>query len=414
MGLAFDYGRTPARVMETFWFYVAWTIPVALFLIVRFRIRHAMTKVSLVIFFAGLLPVLGFVAFGFQDISTVADRYLYLPMLGVSLIVAAMLSRIQHAVKIPGIVVCLLLLAILSGRQARYWQDNSSLYARGLAVNPQSFVACNNLGNLLLKKNQLDQAAAMFSRALVIKPSHATSHYNLGLALTRNGQPEAAIREFRQGITILQVRGMAVKAEMYFDLAVSLEKIGRLDDAETQYRNALDAAPAMARARLGLGNVYYAMGNADSAGTQFRRALKAQPDFTAAKIRLADMLLIEKAYPEAIQLYNSALQERPEDMPRIQLNLGIVFSLMGQLDDAVAQLDDAHAMLERERNSEMASQLARAWFELSDQLHFQGDVTEAIACLQKALRLVPADSVPAHEIQKRATEFATPDQPRKQ
>lgn len=408
-GLTFDYGRTPARVMESLWIYFAWTIPVAVFLIVRFRIRHAVAEAALLIFLAGLLPVLGFVAFAFQDISTVADRYLYLSMLGAALAVAAMISRIRLSNMVPGTSVCLLVLAILSIRQLSFWHDNSALYLRGLEVNPRSFVSCNNLGNQLLKKNQLREAAEMFNRAIAIKPSNATAHYNLGLSRARSGQPQPAISEFRDAIAIRQTRGMEVKVEMYFDLAASLERVGQLDDAEIQYRNALEVAPELTRARLGLGNVYHAKGDIDSAVTQFRMALKTQPDSVTAKIRLADMLLLKKTYPEAIQLYLSAREAPSEDSARISLNLGIVFALQEQIDNALVYLAEAHLMLESSADPELKSRLARAWFELSDQLHSQGDVARAIQCLEKSTLLVPADSGPGRAINKRLQEFSTPD-----
>jgi protein O-mannosyl-transferase len=410
IGLTFDHGRTPAWVMESLWFYLGWTIPVAVFVIVRFRFRQAVTEAALLMFVVGLLPVLGFVAFAFQDISTVADRYLYLSMLGAALAVAAIVSRVRHSAVIPTTVVWLLILATLSFRQLSFWQDNSALYARGLEINPRSFVACNNLGNQFLKKNQLRQAAEMFDRAIAIKPSNATAHYNLGLALARSGQANSAITQFQQAISIQQLRGLAVKAEMYFDLAASLERIGSLNEAETQYRNALEVVPQMTGARLGLGNVYHAKGEIDSAATQFRMVLKTEPDSVTAKIRLADMLLLQKTYPEAIGLYTSALEEHPEDAPRISLNLGIVFALQGQIDKAVDCLSEAHDALETTADSDLKSQLARAWFDVSEQVFSQGNVAQAIECLQKAARLVPVNSDPALAIQKRLQEFTTPDQ----
>lgn len=410
VGLAFDYGRSPARVMESLSFYFTWMIPVALFLAVRFRVRYAVIEAALLIFFAGLLPVLGFVAFAFQDISTVADRFLYLAMTGVALAVAAAVSRIRHPAMLPVMAGCLFLLAILSFRQTTFWQDDSSLYARGLEVNPRSFAACNNVGNQLLKKNQLRQAAAMFNRAIAIRPSHATAHYNLGLTLALSGQPNSAITQFRQAISILQTRGMEVKAEMYFDLAASLERIGHYDQAESQYGNALKLAPEMTRAWLGRGNVYHAMGDAAAAATQFRRALKSQPDSTTAMVRLADMLLLQKSYFEAIEFYQSALEAQPEDTLRIQLNLGILYTLQRNPDDAVSQLDLVHTTLERQGSSPMAEQLARAWFELSAQLHSGGDVEQAVRCLEKAARLVESDSEAGHAIHKKLQEFTNPDQ----
>ncbi|HWC89027.1 MAG TPA: hypothetical protein VG433_05220, partial [Pirellulales bacterium] len=105
--LGFDYGRTPAVVLSSAARYWAWIAPACVLGLALVSRHRRMWLTAAGIFVAGLLPVLGFVPFLYQDISTVADRYLYLPMLGVALALAVWLDR--HWSRPMFAITCLLL-----------------------------------------------------------------------------------------------------------------------------------------------------------------------------------------------------------------------------------------------------------------------------------------------------------------
>src|SRR5262249_43554787 len=95
---------------------------------------------------AGLLPVLGLVPFAFQAYSTVADRYMYIAMLGPALALAWGLAQVRHRWLVVGGVALLGVLAIRSVWQAYYWHDTVALFEHELAVHPRSFIAHTTLG----------------------------------------------------------------------------------------------------------------------------------------------------------------------------------------------------------------------------------------------------------------------------
>ena len=87
--LSLDYGRTPTYALQQPVIYFLWSIPCTLLILAwRFRKQRPHLFVALAIFLIALLPMLGLVTFHFQYYSTVADHYLYLPMLGVALALA--------------------------------------------------------------------------------------------------------------------------------------------------------------------------------------------------------------------------------------------------------------------------------------------------------------------------------------
>ena len=96
--IAIDYGRKPTAVLGHAWGYVTWLLPAAVYaLVFRYRRSFPEGAVGGAIAVAFLLPVLGLVPFVYQGYSTVADRYMYLAMIGPALILAGALSRIQFS-----------------------------------------------------------------------------------------------------------------------------------------------------------------------------------------------------------------------------------------------------------------------------------------------------------------------------
>ncbi|HWP41045.1 MAG TPA: hypothetical protein VNL70_08965, partial [Tepidisphaeraceae bacterium] len=138
--LGFDYGRTPQAILASGEAMFTWIIPVAAAATVAllWRRSRALSAAAL-LFLIGLLPVLGLLSFDFQDKSTVADHYMYLPMFAVSIGVAAAVRRYPTPLmqSLAGAIV--LLMCLRSGSQVWYWRDTRSLAEHGLAVNPSSW-----------------------------------------------------------------------------------------------------------------------------------------------------------------------------------------------------------------------------------------------------------------------------------
>ena len=148
LNLAFDYGRAPWVVMNHGWLYYTWIVPVvtAGVLIVRRRANLELGAAALLLV-AALVPVLGLSAFDFQMISTVADHYLYLAMLGPALAAAWWLSRCHSLSHGPAQVACVVLglLAVRSSSQLSYWHDSRSFFTHTLEVTPDSWSSYHGL-----------------------------------------------------------------------------------------------------------------------------------------------------------------------------------------------------------------------------------------------------------------------------
>ncbi len=143
--LAFDYGRTPLVALRHGWLYVTWMVPVMIVALGLWK-RSRFLIAGLLIFVIGLGPVLGLARFMFEYYSTVADHYLYLPMIGTSIIVAWAMARFWRPWLGGLAAATVLALAVRSYAQAGNWSDNQTLCSHAIALNPDSFGSYNNLG----------------------------------------------------------------------------------------------------------------------------------------------------------------------------------------------------------------------------------------------------------------------------
>ncbi|MCS6860177.1 MAG: tetratricopeptide repeat protein [Abditibacteriales bacterium] len=208
MNLGPDYGRTPQWVLRHGWAYLMWLVPCALgVLLWRSKHRHPWLLASGGVFLVGLLPVLGFVPFVYQNYSTVADRYLYLSMLGPALALAGFVGHSRRGLVGIGCLLGIFLLGFISTLQASFWRNTFTLFHRALEVNPKSYLAYNNMAIVFDMQGKPEEAIPYYSKALRIKSHipqnlHALLHYNLANDLFQVGRVKEAITHYEAALRI--------------------------------------------------------------------------------------------------------------------------------------------------------------------------------------------------------------------
>jgi len=192
MRLGIDYGRFPEMVISKGWIWFTWIVPAALTAVIVMLRRRWLSAAGL-IFVAGVLPVLGLVPFTFQSNSTVADRYVYLSMLGPALAVAFGLAAY------PGIAcrivpVILVLLALQAALQCRTWRNAEALMHHALDVNPRSPFANNNYGGAVFAQGQYEEADRRFEAAVAARPNYLHAVANLARTKALLNQPDQSLQ----------------------------------------------------------------------------------------------------------------------------------------------------------------------------------------------------------------------------
>jgi tetratricopeptide (TPR) repeat protein len=198
-----------------------------------------------------LVPVIGLVQVGQQAL---ADRYTYIPLIGVFITVAwsfgDLLIRCPDlriwaiAATAAAVMAC----AVGSWRQARHWKDSVSLWEHALSVTPDNYTVRNALGRGLLEENGSAAAAEEhFRAALELRPGYVKALGNLGRALARQEKNEEAILWYQRALEI-----EPDSFETRNNLGIALAKCGRLDEAIEQLQETVRLAPDYEEARLNL------------------------------------------------------------------------------------------------------------------------------------------------------------------
>jgi tetratricopeptide (TPR) repeat protein len=190
------------------------------FVLLAFKYKKHCIITGLLIFFIGLAPVLGLTLFSFQNISLVADRYIYMSIFGISYIISKLDIKIVYFHKI----ICLLVMILIlfrTSEQINIWKDNPTLLRSILKINKRSGLAHNNLGLYYFRKNNIKKAMKHYSKA--IKFSHRPS-----LAYQNRGNARMKIKDFNGAILdynkVLKIKKN--KSVIYYKRGISKEKLG--------------------------------------------------------------------------------------------------------------------------------------------------------------------------------------------
>jgi len=148
-----------------------------------------------------LVPVIGILQVGGQRI---ADRYTYLPLVGITFaLVFEIRPRLSDSLRKPARIAgasILVLLGVLTWRQATVWRDTETLFLHTLAVTERNYVAHNNLALEYMQSGRADQAIEHLEARLAISP--ATGAYiNLGTIYAQRGETDKAITTFEKALT---------------------------------------------------------------------------------------------------------------------------------------------------------------------------------------------------------------------
>ena len=296
-----------------------------------------------------LVPMIGIIQVGSQ---VRADRYTYLPQIGLYLLVAwSAMALFDHwprsRVVLAG-AASLVITALITRSyfQTSYWQDTETLWKHAAATTSNNYIASNNLAQFLFQSGRFDEAIAECQRALKIKPDFAAAHNNLGAALVKNqrgdngarrqnGAVDEAIAHYRRALQI-----NPDFAQAHGNLGTALLLKGQMDEAIAHYQKALEIAPNYAEARYSLGNAFLAEGRYSESIANYEAALRIRPDYFEAHYNLGRVLATIGKTDEALKEFNEALRAGG-DSAKVHCALGSLLGRMGHREEAVAHLAEA-------------------------------------------------------------------------
>ena len=229
-------------------------------------------------FLGTLVPMIGLVDIG---VHAMADRYAYIPLLGIFVIVswgAADLIKRWHVptgVAAAGTVAILLALGIALHRQVGYWSDNVSLWTHTLEITEANFTAEDNLAGALITQGRVEEALPHLLRARALRPDDPLSALNVATYLQMHGKYQAALDGYSTVVQLTKAPPLLAIARANSGYAhYSLKQYG---DAQQDFEAALKEQPANSSAYRGLGLLAQRAGDIAQAAKDYERSAELQP-----------------------------------------------------------------------------------------------------------------------------------------
>ena len=344
--LGVQYNRAPLTVIRAGWLYFTWIVPTAAIVAAFiFRRTAPWALAAAAVFVVAVAPVSGIVPFSFQQYATVADRYVYVAMLGPALALAAglaaLLARRAVRPKAPAdassrtiaIVVSLVLLifAIRTFAQTFVWRDNNALFSNALSVNPNSALAYNYLAGELATNDvpnetnearleRLARARDLARRSAELAPDNPDGYITLGTIYNTMGDLKDATTAFAKAAEVGPMKAEAL--DCYGGALAAQGNVASLPEAERLFRRAIQINPRLAKAHFNLGVLLINQhGPKDpEAFSEIETAVRLDGGDADAQMNLAKLYITRHDLDHALEHLRIVLQITPNNQEASDYN----------------------------------------------------------------------------------------------
>jgi tetratricopeptide (TPR) repeat protein len=245
--------------------------------------RHRYLPVGWFWFLGTLVPMIGLVQVGRQ---AMADRYAYLPFVGLFIMICWGLGDCAKRVHIPvawqaGIsVAALLALATGTHRQISFWGDNVRLWTHTVQVTNRNYLAEDNLGRALEAEGNRQDAILHYARSVEFDPSYVFAHIHVGTCLQLQGDLQGALQQYQEVISLTQ-NDIAHYAEarhrIFANMASAYGGLGNFVRARESLESAVGLNRDSPEEWTNLGILALKTDDVDRAVAAFSQAIKIQP-----------------------------------------------------------------------------------------------------------------------------------------
>lgn len=263
-------------------------------------------------FLGTLVPVIGLVQVGNQ---AMADRYAYIPLIGIFVLIAWSFADIANHFTAPGWVknvaaaCCVVALTAVTYRQAGYWRDSLTLWGHALQVTQNNFVAENEYGGALLQLGRVDEAYPHFLRAAELHPADPLSHSNIGAYLQQHGRVTDAVRQYEIAASLTP--DPRLLATTYANLGSAYGELGNYTQAHAAFDKSIGLNPNRFNTWIGMGLLSKREGNLEEAARDFMRSVELRPT-GQGYLQLGRTLEMSGRAADAAAAYQLALKISPD------------------------------------------------------------------------------------------------------
>jgi Flp pilus assembly protein TadD len=314
------------------------------FFVIRFARKQKYLFVGWFWFVGTLVPVIGLVQIGGQSI---ADRYTYVPYIGLFIMIAWGLSELlskwlgRKIVLGISMLIVLTAMGIAAHRQVSYWKNSSALFSHALAVTKNNYIAHTSLADDFRTNGETALAIEHYNKALQIAPNHADAVLGMGCALTNQGNLEKAAEYLKKSLQLKPNHGLA-----HYNFGIVLQKQGRFAESLARFTKAVQLDPGSAEAHNNLGNLLVLNDRLNEALEQFRIADRLKPDWYAPANNFAWLMASRYEFRdydmnEAIRFASRACELTNYQDPAVMGTLAAAYASAGKFTEAIDTVQKA-------------------------------------------------------------------------
>jgi Tfp pilus assembly protein PilF len=266
-----------------------------------------------------LFPLIGLIQIGKQR---VADRYSYLPLLGLYLAIAWLVpslvpyARLRRWLLPVAAAGAIGIYAFLGFKQVALWADDVKLFEHALAVTENNAMSRCSLGCAQLARGEAKAAIANIEDSLRLDPTDPLAHDNLGSAYQATKRLKDAEREYRKSIELKED-----SASPHEGLGTVLCEWHRYDEARNEFNRALEIEPKAAMTYYNLARLCEDERKYDQAIAYARQGLECDPKHIECQREIAHVLAAQGKIDEALDAYKQVVMMSPADTEsRVRMN----------------------------------------------------------------------------------------------
>jgi tetratricopeptide (TPR) repeat protein len=257
-----------------------------------------------------IAPVIGIIQVGNQ---VMADRYTYLPLIGMGVGLAWGLpslfksENIRKKILFPAGIIFLVILSILSWKQCGYWKNSIEICNHVLRTTKNNFVAHINLGSALFDEGNTEKAIAHYNEAIRIKPDLILSYNKRGVAYAKLGRYQKAFEDLNLAVSL-----KPDYAEAYYNRGTIYNKLGLYQKAVDDLSEAILLKPDNIAAYFNRGGAYINLGRYQPAIDDLSKVISLSPAPSDAYNNRGFAYLMLGRYQKAFEDYSKAILLKPD------------------------------------------------------------------------------------------------------
>jgi len=353
-----------------------------------FKARRSIRKIIFGLLFTlvSIAPVLQFIPVGF---AVIADRYTYLPSIGVSYVVAVLCMRSYCApwkhmfrvrmLHVIAIAIALCVYSTATFMRVKVWANGVTLFSDVLRHYPNLSIAYSNRGAAYVDRGEIDKAIADCDRSIMLDPRSPGAYNNRGLAYAKKGDHARAIEDFTRSIAIDPTYYQA-----YSNRGSVHDQQGDHKNAIIDYTKAVQLHPDLTEGYNNRGLAYANEGDIEKALIDYDTAICIKPVFAEAWYNRGIAYHKKGELEKALRDFNRAIELNPR-YAKAYCNRGIIWDEWGDRQRALADLDRAIAIDPTNAN---------AYYNRGVTCVNMGDKDKAAEDFSKAAELDPGRAVP--------------------